>query len=320
MGIMHFAGLLDDAAAVNITDEQYQRVTGPKIAGAWNLHLATMELSIDWFALPSSSTILFGSPGQAAYVAANSFLDALAQHRQHMDLPAQSIQWGTVAGVGLAAAESNRLDRLAEEGVAPLDTTTCIDLYEQIAERKLPVTGAFSFDLSRWEQTYSSAAHNPFFSLLRDGSNVATRSETSFRDHLLTLPDPGERLQLIEERLKEKVGQVVKMDPEKIANKTPFKSLGIDSLMSIQLKNQLEKAFDLSISVTSFWTHANIRDYSIFLAEELAVHENGSAIITAKEGPAILPSPMASDNDMPDMDDLNSDDLSKLLEEELKDL
>jgi phthiocerol/phenolphthiocerol synthesis type-I polyketide synthase C len=320
LGIMHFAGLLDDAAMVNITDEQYQRVTGPKIAGVWNLHLATKALPVDWFVLPSSSTILFGSPGQAAYVAANSFLDALSQYRHQMDLPAQSIQWGTVAGVGLAAAESNRLDRLAEEGVAPLDTTTCIDLYEQIAERKQPVTGAFSFDLSRWEQTYGTAAHNPFFSLLREGTFVAARAEASFRDHLLTLPDPGERLLLIEERLKEKVGQVVKMDPEKIANKTPFKSLGIDSLMSIQLKNQLEKAFDLSISVTSFWTHANIRDYSIFLAEELSVHDNGAEIIMAKESPATIASPMNSDNDMPDMDDLSSDDLSKLLEEELKDL
>lgn len=318
-GVMHFAGLLDDAAITNITDEQYSRVATPKVVGSWHLHKATVKLDIDWFVMASSSTILFGSPGQGVYVAANSFMDALAQHRHQQGLPAQSIQWGTIAGVGLAAAESNRLDRLAEEGVAPLDTSTCIRLYEHIAAANVPVIGAFRFDLSRWEQTYSAASKNPFYSLLRTEDTVMVRTEAAFRDHLLTFPDPNERLLLIEERLKEKVGQVVKMDPAKLANKTPFKSLGIDSLMSIQLKNQLEKTFGLTLSVTSFWTYANIRDYSVFLSEELGVNGQEDTITTPAT-PSAAPPPMATDNDMPDMDDLSTDDLSKLLEEELKDL
>jgi len=316
-GVMHFAGLLDDASVLNITEEQFNKVFGPKVAGAWNLHVLTKDRSLDWWVVPSSSTILFGSPGQAAYVGANSFLDALAEHRRSLGLPAQSIQWGTVAGVGLAAAESNRLDRLAEEGVAPLDTDTCIALYETIVTADQPVTGAFRFDLQRWENTYQTAANNPFFSLLRTTETKVVSVETSYSDFLGTLKDEQERIDHIEERLKEKVGQVVKMDPEKIANKTPFKSLGIDSLMSIQLKNQLEKTFGLTLSVTSFWTHANIRDYTRFLAEVLGAVEEEASPATVM---ATTPKAMSSDNDMPDMKEFDTDELSRLLEEEMKDL
>ena len=89
--------------------------------------------------------------------------------------------------------------------------------------------------------------------------------------------------------------------------------------MSIQLKNQLEKTFDTSISVTSFWTYPNIRDYAKFLLDKLLLNN------TVIEEKALEQTPVATQMNKPDEvvlpdEDVSLDDLSKLLEDELNDI
>jgi len=332
-GVFNLAGILEDASVLNIEEDAFLRVLAPKAAGAYNLHEATQHLDLDHFVLFSSSTILFGSPGQAAYVAANAYMDALAAYRIAKGLPALSVQWGTVSEVGLAAAAGNRADRLTEEGVAPLSPEECTQLYDLAASYEEAIIGAFRFDLERWEKAYPAAHSNPFYALLRNSEDVTAFSSAeesrSFRDLLSDISDPEQRVTAIEQALREKVGMVVKLDPEEINNKTPFKSLGIDSLMSIQLKNQLEKTFDMTLSVTSFWTHSNIREYTKFLLDKLQLSAPAMAAapvaekikepvkeIQTQAQPAAEISVETIIND----DDLSLDDLSKLLEDELNDL
>src|SRR5690606_35933500 len=111
--------------------------------GAYNLHIETQKYDLDHFVLFSSSTILFGSPGQAAYVAANRYMDALIAYRHRLGLNGMAIQWGTVSDVGLAASAENRSDRLKEEGVAPLTPQECTEIFDIIAPLGEPVVGAF---------------------------------------------------------------------------------------------------------------------------------------------------------------------------------
>ena len=75
-GVLHAAGVVEDATLENITDELIDRDWAPKVYGAWNLHTATEGQPLDWFCSFSSAAALVGSPGQGAYAAANSWLDA----------------------------------------------------------------------------------------------------------------------------------------------------------------------------------------------------------------------------------------------------
>ncbi len=99
-GVLHAAAVVEDATLANITDELIERDWAPKVHGAWNLHTATADQPLDWFCSFSSAAALVGSPGQGAYAAANSWLDAFTQWRRAQDLPATAIAWGAWAEIG----------------------------------------------------------------------------------------------------------------------------------------------------------------------------------------------------------------------------
>ena len=103
-GALHLAAVVEDATLANITDEIIERDWAPKVYGAWNVHMATADQPLDWFCSFSSAAALVGSPGQGAYAAANSWLDAFTLWRRAQGLPATAIAWGAWAQVGRATA------------------------------------------------------------------------------------------------------------------------------------------------------------------------------------------------------------------------
>ncbi|WP_395022709.1 SDR family NAD(P)-dependent oxidoreductase [Dongia sp.] len=90
-GVFHAAAVFEDAAVGNLTWSKFERVLAPKVQGSDALHRATSGLKLDFFVLFSSVTTLLGNPGQANYVAANCYLEALARHRRSQGLPALAV-------------------------------------------------------------------------------------------------------------------------------------------------------------------------------------------------------------------------------------
>ncbi|MBL9006665.1 MAG: SDR family NAD(P)-dependent oxidoreductase [Myxococcales bacterium] len=101
-GILHAAGVLHDAALAKLTAADFDRVLVPKLRGAQNL-IECCGAELQFFVCLSSVAAWFGNPGQAAYAAANSALDAWAQAQRARGLPTVSLALGPVAGIGMAA-------------------------------------------------------------------------------------------------------------------------------------------------------------------------------------------------------------------------
>jgi myxalamid-type polyketide synthase MxaB len=104
-GIIHAAGILDDANILQQNLEKYVKVARPKIIGALNLQRQTeiKNLKLDFFVSFSSLTSILGNIGQSNYAAANAFLDTLAPYQRSHNINSFSINWGPWANIGMAA-------------------------------------------------------------------------------------------------------------------------------------------------------------------------------------------------------------------------
>ena len=76
-GVVHLAGVLDDALLSAQDPQRFRNTLAPKAYGADHLDRLTREDDLEFFVVSSSVSSVFGSPGQANYATANAFLDGL---------------------------------------------------------------------------------------------------------------------------------------------------------------------------------------------------------------------------------------------------
>jgi phthiocerol/phenolphthiocerol synthesis type-I polyketide synthase C len=292
-GIFHAAGILDDGLLVHQNWQRVARVLAPKVLGAWNLHLLSQSLPLDYFVLFSSVTALLGSPSQGGYTAANAFLDELAHYRRAAGLPAVSLAWGPWAQVGLAAAQRNRGERLASQGLGSLQPRQAILLLEEALRRKQTHLALMAFDAQRWLQNHPGAASSLFLvpSAQSDKPEEASASKTLHT--MLLAHEPGQRLALLESRVRAQIAQVLRTPPARIGRQTPLGSLGFDSLIALELRNRLEAEFGLTLSTTLIWTYPTLAQLASYLAEQLQLplaqtaEQSASTLSQATPGAAL---------------------------------
>jgi NADPH:quinone reductase-like Zn-dependent oxidoreductase/acyl carrier protein len=283
-GVVHAAGVLADALLIDQSAGHYAAVAAPKIAGAWNLHALTKDTPLEFFVLYSSAASLFGAPGQGNYAAANAFLDALAHHRRAIGLPALSINWGAFSEVGLAAARDDGLTRLAAFGVRSLTPAEGTGMLARLLESDEAQVGVVPLDMRRWLSFHPRLASSPLFSeLVRAAKGPAAPSDVVLVARLRAAT-AADRRALVEEFVIDQVAHVVRVDRSRIERSMPFKSLGIDSLMGLELRNRLESALGVRLPATLVWSYGDAEALAAYLATRL----DGKA-----PSPAVPPAPQA---------------------------
>ncbi|WP_323767611.1 type I polyketide synthase [Antarctobacter sp.] len=119
-GVIHGAGVIDDAPLLSKTPASVEDVFTPKIHGAQVLGEVFPDGALEWMALFSSSSTVTAPAGQVDYVAANEFLNAFARARTGKTRVV-AINWGIWNEVGMAAeAVAARAGDLPKPPVTPV--------------------------------------------------------------------------------------------------------------------------------------------------------------------------------------------------------
>ncbi|TMC22115.1 MAG: SDR family NAD(P)-dependent oxidoreductase [Chloroflexi bacterium] len=260
-GIVHCAGILDDGMLAQQQWEQFLRVLRPKVAGAWHLHTKTLTQALDFFILFSSAASLIGAPGQCAYASANAFLDTLACHRRARGLPGLSINWGAWTQVGLAAAEKVRGERLAQRGMAGIAPEQGIAILQWLITNlsSYAQIGVLPLDLQQWRHFYPKAANLPLFADFEQQQEIVhpVSRQATLLEELHTAPQ-GERVELVSTYIRARLAQLLSIDVARIGTQIPLSSLGVDSLIGLELRNSLEDQLNLVLPEMLIWKYPTV--------------------------------------------------------------
>lgn len=261
-GVIHAAGIINDQLMLRLDWETFAQVMRPKVAGARAMHEATKDLDLDFFTLFSSLSSVLGQFGQAHYAAGNSFMDSLAHWRRGQGLPANTINWGPWAEVGLYA-RSDATDKTGRSGVFPMLPDQALAAMEQIHALAPTQAIVVSADWSRMPPSPLLAGVAP------EGAGVVRSAEDEQAAAALLLDlllaEPDERKQRLQEYLGGAVAVVLGLDPSRLDYTEPLTSLGMDSIMVVELKNQIEKTMNLNISMVDLFMGSVVK-----LAEQLS--------------------------------------------------
>jgi NAD(P)-dependent dehydrogenase (short-subunit alcohol dehydrogenase family)/acyl carrier protein len=262
-GVLHAAAVVDDATLATITEELIDRDWAPKVRGAWYLHQASVGQPLDWFCSFSSVAALFGSPGQGAYAAANSWLDTFTAWRRSQGLPATAIAWGAWDQIGKGASLAQRGDTAMISPQEGAHAFRALLRYDRGYSAYLPLAGA------PW--LAALAARSPFAATFDAAEDGGATSAAAVLAELRALA-PEEWPDRLRRLVTDQVGLILRraIDPDR-----PFAEHGLDSLGNLELRTHIETQTGVRVTPKTIVTYNTARTLAGHLTEALSGESAG---------------------------------------------
>jgi acyl carrier protein len=223
-------------------------------------------MPLDWFVLFSSAATLVGNPGQASYVAANAFLEGLAQQRRAAGFPAVAVAWGAISGAGYLARKSNGSEALSRKlDKHSLTVEEALDGLEQILDldQTAPSMAALGFARLDWRIITKELriAATPLLEFLRQESSAehGQESGSELAKELGAIPPEKARAR-VAEVLGVEIGRVLRIPATQINRAKPLSDIGVDSLMEVELRLAVEERLGIEVPLMSIGGAGSLND------------------------------------------------------------
>jgi acyl transferase domain-containing protein/acyl carrier protein len=310
-GVIHTAADLSNHRIDELTAADLSAMFWPKVAGTWNLHSLTRGLGLDFFVLFSSSTALWGSSQLGHYAAANTFLDAFAHARRSQGLPALSVNWGTWEAMRVASQSEQQL--VAQFGLEQMPAEAALAILGNLLAAGTTQITVAAVDWTLLKAAYQARRARPFLELVESkkpapAPAAVTEQKASLAQQLEGLK-PEERREFLVSHVRQQVAKVISASEADLldAHQGLF-DMGMDSLMSVELKSRLEKSTGKPLPSTLTFNYPTIADLAGYL-DEVVLKAAEPAEVSAP--PAVVaPAPEAPAGDI---DELSEDELAALL-------
>ncbi|WP_432046544.1 type I polyketide synthase [Streptomyces asiaticus] len=292
--VVHTAAVLDDAVVERLTPGQIDRVLRVKADGAWYLHELTLGMDLDAFVLFSSVAGTLGASGQGNYAPGNAYLDALAEHRHGLGLPASSVAWSAWAEEGMAEGGIGTVAR--RHGLPEMAPELAVSALAGAVAGGEPNVVIADVEWDRFHVAYTATCPSPFLADLPDVRRLAhaagpgtpaAAAPDGLAGRLAGLATRAEQetatLAVVRDHVASVLGHVGAdaVDPSRA-----FKDLGLDSVTAIELCNHLNAATGLRLSPTSAFDFPNARALAAHLRAELLPDPEAAAASPVAAEPA----------------------------------
>ncbi len=251
-GLIHAAVHLDDGLIANLTPERLRDVLRAKTDGIVNLEAALEDQPLDFFVAYSSASALIGSPGQAAYVTANTFLEGFMKRRRKLGKPALAIGWGAISDVGILARDKQLSQRLRRTtGVSAIRSSEALAHLGRLLSLGDAV-GPVQYLTNIGRSTMAdklALLKTPAFTGL--GLSGAGQDQDEAGDALLDLANksPQEALAIVKNAMLREVASILRLPVDRIDPDRPLGEIGLDSLMALELHLALETSLGTQIAL-----------------------------------------------------------------------
>ncbi|WP_354639864.1 type I polyketide synthase [Kitasatospora camelliae] len=277
--VVHAAGVLDDGVIDALTPERLAAVLRAKTVAARHLHELTAGAELAAFVLFSSFSGTLGAPGQANYAAANAYLDALAEQRAALGLPAVAVAWGPWDEGGMAAG-GDVLERARRTGVTPLAPSSGLAALDAALGQGEAAVAVVDVDWSRFAPGFTAARPSPLLAELpavralaadRDRAEQPDGGDAGALTARLADASGAERERILLDLVRGLTAEVLghsgtaAVEPQK-----GFLELGFDSLTAVELRNRLGGATGLTLPSTLLFDHPTPLALARLLAGRLA--------------------------------------------------
>ena len=269
VGVVHAAGLLGSKLTVEMDRGTFDRVLLPKLAGAQNLDRLLPDLDV--FILIGSTSAILGLSGMSNYAAANAGLDALAVARRARGVHALSIQWGPWLSTGMQAGEvaERNTAELERQGIQPIPAADGVALYEWLTGFPASTVMAMPVDWTTFRAARGGRNRRVFVDRMGDAETSGGAED--FAARLAAADSPHARLQMMESAVRDTAAQVLHVPPKRLDTRRPLGTMGLDSLMAIELRNRLEALLGRPLSATLAWNYPTVEALAAFLSKETIV-------------------------------------------------
>ena len=269
-GIIHMAGALDDGTIVQQTWNRFWKVMAPKVQGSYNLHIISKELNLDFFVLFSSAAGMLGTLGQANYAAANSFLDGLMRYRRLNNMPALSICWGPW-NLGMAANLSEQdSSRLKTQGFDKLKRSQGLKILDRLILSQFESEiGVFSIDWQQYKKQFNERTIPFLMKNLTNGVKLSPQPDAENLNNTnmpVKIINPHSQ-EDVKDILLSEISKVLSIDKDEIGEEEPLIEIGLDSLMAVQLRNDLSKKLNKTLPITMFFDYPSLKQVLNFLSK-----------------------------------------------------